>query len=120
MRNFREFVVDIVKKPPVLFPLVGLFHVLWLAGTIWADRNIHFPDIAWLEVLWLVGYTSCWIAACDFRKWGATGYILLTLLNTSLYFAIRNGKAPIDYMSNMFLIDGLFSIFLLVYYKRFR
>ena len=120
MRSFKELVVDIVQKPPVLFPLVGLFHLLMLVWTIWSDRYLHFPDIAMLEVAWMIGYTFFWIAACDFRKWGASGYFLLTLIDTSIYLAIRNGKLPLEYRSNMFLLDGLFSFFLLVYYKRFR
>jgi hypothetical protein len=120
VRSFKEFVIDIVKKPPLLFPLVGLFHIVWTVGIIWDDRHVPFPGIAWLELLWMIGYTGFWIAACDLRKWGASGYILLTLLNTGLYLAIRNGKMPIDYMSNMFLLDGLFSVFLVFYYKRFK
>ncbi len=120
MRDIKAFVTDIVKKPPFLFPLVGLFHVLWLLLILWSDRNEPFPDIVWLEVLWMIGYSAFWIAACDLRKWGAMGYIILTLINTSLYLAIRNGMASKDYMSNMFLLDGLFSFFLVFYYRKFR
>ncbi len=119
MRNFKEFSIDIVRKPPMLFPLVGLFHVLWLVWTIWDDRKEPL-DIAWLEVVWLAGYTFFWIMACDLRKWGAMGYFALTLLNACLYFAASNHKINRDYFSNMFLFDGLFSIFLLFYYKSFR
>ena len=120
MRSFKEFTVDIVRKPPVSLPLIGLFHVLWLLYTIWSDRHEPFPGVVWLEVLWMVGYTTFWIVACDLRKWGAMGYFVLTLLDASLYLAARNGKIPRDYISNMFLLDGLFSVFLLMYYKRFR
>ncbi len=102
------------------FPIIGLFHVLWFAYTVWSDRNEPFPNIVWLEALWMVGYTAFWLAACDLRKWGAIGYILLTLLNASLYLAISNGKMSREYLSNMFLLDGLFSIFLVFYYKRFE
>jgi hypothetical protein len=120
LRSTRQFFIDIVKKPPVLFPLVALFHVLWLIWTIWSDRYLHFPDLALLEVCWMIGYTVFWIVACDFRKWGALGYFALTLVNTCIYLAVRNGKLPAGYESNMFLLDGLFSVFLLIYYKRFN
>ena len=119
MRSFKQFTVDIVKKPPLSFPLIGLFHLLLLLWTVWDDRKEPF-DIVWLEVAWLVGYTFFWIAACDLRKWGAMGYFLLTLLNISLYLATRNHKIPQGYFSNMFLLDGLFSIFLLFSYKKLR
>jgi hypothetical protein len=119
VRNFKGFVVDIVTKPPILFPLVALFHILWLLWTIWSDRAVPFPDVAWLEVLWMVCYTVFWIGACDFKKWAAVGYILTMLLNASLYLAISNGKLSREYMSNMFLLDGLFAFFLVFYFKRF-
>lgn len=103
----------------MLFPLVGLFHVLWLLWTIWSDHTAPFPGIEWLQVLWMAGYTLFWLAACDLHKWGALGYIVLTLINASLYLAIRNNSLSILYMSNIFLIDGLFSVFLVFYYRKF-
>jgi len=68
----------------------------------------------------MIGYTTFWLAASDLRKWGGLGYIVLTLVNACLYLAIRNGKMQVSYMSNMFLLDGLFSVFLVFYYKRLR
>ncbi len=120
MRSLKELTVDIVKKPPVSFPVIGLFHLLWFIYTIWSDRHEPFPDLVWLEVLWMFGYTTFWIAACDLRKWGAMGYIVLTLVNACVYLATRNHKIPLGYFSDMFLLDGLFSIFLVFYYKKFK
>jgi hypothetical protein len=120
LRNTKEIIKDIVRKPPMLFPLVALFHVLWFAWTIWDDRHEPFPDMAWLQVLWLAGYTIFWLAACDLRKWGALGYIMLTILDSSIFLAVRYHKLPFEYISNLCLIDGLFSFFLLFYYKRFN
>jgi hypothetical protein len=68
----------------------------------------------------MICYTFFWFAACDLRRWGAVGYILLTIINGSLSIAARNGKLPIDYCSNMFELDALFSIVLLFYYKRLK
>jgi len=119
MRSFKEFSIDIVKKPPVSFPVIGLFHLLWLLYTVWSDRHEPFPDLVWLEVVWMAGYTFFWVAACDLRKWGAMGYIFLTLINACVYLAARNGRVSRDYVSDMFLLDGLFSVFLVFYYKRF-
>lgn len=119
MRNLKQLISDIVRKPPVLFPLVGLFHVVLLLWIIWSDRHMPFPGLVWLEVLWMAGYTFFWLAACDLHKWGALGYIILTIVNAGIYLAARNGQVSRDYVSNMFLLDGLFSFFLLFYYKRF-
>lgn len=115
MRNFKEVIIDMGRKAPILFPLVGGFHILLLLWTIFSDTT----GIVWPEVLWMTGYTVFWLAACDLRKWGALGYIILTILTASLYFAIMNGQLSRDYLSSLFLLDGLFSVFLLFYYKRF-
>ncbi len=39
----KVFLTDIIKKPPILFPLVGLFHILLLLWTIWGDHHEPFP-----------------------------------------------------------------------------
>jgi hypothetical protein len=119
VRTFKGFLSDIIKKPPLLFPLVGLFHVLWLLWTIWDDRHEPFPDMAWLQLLWLAAYTFFWLAVCDLRKWGLYGYIFLAVVNTLLFLAARKGAIRVDYTSNMLWVDLLFGIFLLYYYKMF-
>ncbi len=120
VRNFKEVIVDMVKKPPMLFPLVGLFHVLWLVYTVWTFRDVPFPGITWLEVVWLLAYTTFWLAACDLRKWGAIGYIALAVINTSIYFLQGKPAHTTDYLSNLFELDVLFSFGLLYYFKKFR
>lgn len=119
MRNFKQFVTDIIKKPPMLFPMVGLFHVLWFAWIIWDDRDVLFQRIILLHVLWLAGYTIFWIGVCDLRKWAAIGYILLTVLSISVYIGVKNHLLSEMYISNIFSIDVLFSFVLLYYYKHF-
>ena len=120
VRNFKGFITDIIKKPPMLFPMVGLFHVLWLVWIIWDDRSVLFQSIIWLQVLWLAGYTIFWIGVCDLRKWAAIGYILLTVLSISVYIAVKNHILSATYISDIFSIDVLFSFILLYYYKLFR
>ena len=119
MRDLKTIITDIVRKPPIMFPMVGAFHIMWLGYLAWSNASEPFPNIVWLGVLWMLGYTIFWLAACDLKKWGALGYMLLTLLNTSLYLARLNGKLDTDYISDIPLIDALFSFFLLFYFKRF-
>lgn len=120
MRNFKTFVIDVVRKPPQIMPFVALAHMLWLLYTIWGLRYIHISSIEWLQVLWLAAYTTSWIAACDLRRWGALCYILLTIGNTSLYLILHNVYDREAYMSSLFLLDGIFSFYLLFFYKRFN
>lgn len=120
MRTFKGFVSDIVSKPLIIFPLVGLAHVVWLGWTVWDTRHVPLNDLEWLQALWMLGYTVFWIAACDYRKWGALGYMGLTLLNACLFLFMKKINARELYMSPIFLLDDIFSFFLLFFYKRFR
>ncbi len=113
-------IVDLVKKPPMLFPLVGLFHVVLTLYIIWSDHYLPFPGIEWLGALWLLAYTVFWIAACDLRRWGALGYICLTIVDAAVYLAIYNHKLNQIYESPMLVIAALFSVFLLFYFKKFK
>jgi hypothetical protein len=118
MRPIKDLIADLVRKPPMLFPFVGLFHILGLMLTLWSMR--HEPlDTAWLSVLWMMAYTISWLAVCDLRRWGAWCYLGLTLLDFMLYFLLHSPNDKRVYVSSIFLIDGLFSFFILVYYKRF-
>lgn len=109
-----------MRRPLILFPLVGLAHLLWLVWVVWSDRHIPIYNIEWLQALWMLGYTVFWIGACDYRRWGALGYMALTLLNAILFLAVKNITTKELYMSPIFLLDDLFSFFLLFFYRRFR
>jgi hypothetical protein len=117
MRSFKEFFSDVIRKPPMLFPFIGLFHVLWLGRTLWSLRHEPF-DVAWLQVAWMSAYTVCWIGICDLRRWAQWGYLALTLLNAILFLSLKSIYNKDVYTSSIFLIDALFSFFILFYYKR--
>lgn len=120
MRNFRVFINDVARKPPFIMPFIGVAHILWLLWAIWGNRYFPIISMPWLQVIWLIAYIVCWVAACDLRKWGALGYILLTLLNVSLYLLIKDVYHRDMYVSNLFLLDGMFSFFLLYFFKLFH
>jgi len=117
MRSFKEFLNDIVRKPPLLFPLVALFHVLWLLWTIWDDRKEPM-DIAWLQVVWLAVFVFLWIEISDLRKWAAIAYFIFTLLDVSLALAAKTNIAYFFYPCNLVGFDVLFSVLILIFYRR--
>ncbi|MGN6568181.1 MAG: hypothetical protein ACTHJ0_09525 [Flavipsychrobacter sp.] len=116
MRDIKTFVRDLIKKPPQLFPLVALFHIAMLIYTIWNDIGESY---LWIQILWIVGYTIFWFFICDMRKWAAIGYLSLTVIDLILRFALKSPNDLAIYVSDMFILDVLFSFFVLFYYKRF-
>ena len=76
--------------------------------------------VEWLQVAWMLAYTIFWLGACGLRRWGAWGYLGLTLLNAILFLSLKTVYEKDVYTSSIFLVDGLFSFFILFYYRRFR
>lgn len=119
MRSAKALFNDMVKQPPVLFPAVALFHVLWLIYALVAV--VQAPGTAtYISALWLLGYTAFWLAVADMRKWGSFGYIGIAIISIIIYFTEHDHTMWIMYESPIFPFDILFCFFILFYYKRFR
>lgn len=116
MRNLKTFVTDVVRKPPMVLPFVALAHVLALVWT--AIHASSANDI--IEMAWILAHTICWLAACDLRIWGVHGYLAITVANTLMYLSLKNVYDRDMYTSDLFLIDAVFGIFLVLYYKKFH
>ena len=119
MRDLKTFFKDIITQPPVLFPLAALFHIVLLLVTLWA--LIKAPGTSTeVNVLWMLGYATCWLAVADMRKWGAIGYIIITVTSILVNFSSKSSMAILEYGSPIFITDVLFCFFIMFYFKRFR
>jgi len=119
LRSIKELTTDLIKKPPMLFPLVGLFHVLWLLRTVYSMS--HAPmGLEWLQVVWIGAFTVFWLGICDMRKWAAFCYIAITIVDFALFFSLKQNYQKDLYTSSILFIDGIFSFFVLFYFKRFE
>lgn len=119
MRNAKTFFKDIATKLPVVFPLVAFFHVVLF---IWTLRSLAMAPATTTEIstLWMLAYTACWVATADARKWGAMGYIIVTVGSILIYLTATERSTWITYESPIFILDILFCFFIMFYYKRFR
>ena len=120
MRNSKLFIRDILKKMPVVFPLVAGFHVLWLCITLTDFKTSGLSSEFMIRASWMILFTIFWIAACDRRKWGAMGYLTLTLIDISLFIFLKTPYQRLTYLSSLYLLDAIFSFFLLFYFKQFE
>ncbi len=119
LRDLKTFVTDIFRKPPVLFPLVAVFHLVWLTMSVMNLVQVTAPATI-IAALCMVGYTVFWVATADLRKWGAIGYILMTTANIVAWYMDYSHAVRHPYESPLFIIDLLFCFFIMFYFKRFR
>lgn len=118
MRNFGTFIRDVIRKPPVIFPWIALFHVVMLAYVLWIFHTEPLFSVGWLQPLWMLGYTVCWLFVCDMRRWAAYGYMLLTSVNLLLYAFSGDVILRDLYTSALLLIDAGFCVFIMIYFRR--
>ncbi len=111
-----QFIDKYIKQPPVLFPLVALFHIGMLVFCIYNAASEPMSSLIWLQPLWMLGYTVSWIMVCSMQRWAAYTYVAITTLSLGVHFFAKNDL----YVSSLFLIDVLFAMIVMAYIKRFN
>lgn len=114
------FLTRIIRRPPVFFPLVALFHIVMLLVTAWQFSEVLDSKEAITAIsVWLI-YTICWLFICDMKKWAALTYVILSLIGVGLQFLTAKGGLWYDVGTVMFPFNLLMIVFLMFYYKRFE
>lgn len=111
-----SFFRRITRKPPLLFPLVALFHVGLLVYYLFT----LFPEPLWVQLLWIAMFTFAWIFVCDMKKWAAWLYVGITTLNLGLRLVLKSPADLSNFTDTLFPADILFSFFVLFYFRRFE
>lgn len=126
-------------KAPILFPLIGLFHIglLLYLSFLWVDTAV--APIYWVRPLIMGLYMVFWIGACYLKKKMANGYLILTIImvvfyyffpsdsnhldsegfwNTLYHAAVRGHRIFGDILLEPLPVNILFSFVLLLYYRK--
>lgn len=118
----KGFLYNFFRRPPVFFPLIALFH-LWLTiseGFNYIGNNDVYLAYWLIPVVYLF-YTVFWCGATMYKKWGALGYLFLTIANVSVHFfapASIYKQALGDIMFIPVPVNLLFSFLLLFFFRR--
>lgn len=110
-----SFFEKYIKRPPVVFPLVALFHIVLFGYTVYIDADIMFSTPIWIQVLWMFLYTFSWIFVWGLKRWALYTYVALTLCSIIVRLTVDDSF----YHSSLFLTDIIFSMLGLAYIKRF-
>lgn len=126
----KSFLNNFFIKPPVVFPLVACFLIFLTINEIQLFMFSDATDgIFRLRPLMMSLLTVTWIGATFFKKWGANGFLVLSLLALLVYYFIPDTifkpiigevlmlHAPI--MGNIIPIPftALFSMIIMYHYK---
>lgn len=85
----KSFLQNFFVKPPVIFPLVACF-LLFLSLSE-AYLSLFSAEVAGfykLRPIIMIAMTIFWIGATFFKKWGALGFVVLTVISLAAYFYI--------------------------------
>ena len=112
-----------MKALPVIFPLVGLFHIVMLVIGIvqFAQFGELGSDLALGRLAHWAVYGAVWAWVClRESRWAALIYIALTAVELLLQFYGPDGSLIRMLADTLFPFSILLSFFLLFFYKRFR
>lgn len=82
-----NFLKRFFTAAPILFPLIALFHIgltIYEGVNYIGDTSVSY--YYWLRPVILGLYTAFWAGCCYRKKWGALGYLFLTIANVAFYF----------------------------------
>lgn len=120
----KSVLVRYFTEMPIFFPLIGLF---LLAMTIFEGWSFIGDDsvsrIYWFRPVIMFLYFIFWTGTCLARKWGALGFIVLTVVNVSFHLFgpdIIMKRALGDLLFIPIPVNLLFSFLLLFFFRRFK
>lgn len=127
----KQFINNFFSRPPLIFPLVACFLLfLSLNEAQLFLFNGDTEPIYKIRPVVMILMTIFWIGATLFHKWGAMGFLILTVVTVALYF-FTPGIEYKQLLGNVLMLnipyDGkilpvpmsiIFSFAILYYYRK--
>ncbi|MBS1773669.1 MAG: hypothetical protein JST82_12485 [Bacteroidetes bacterium] len=104
-----------IKQPPIVFPLVALFHIALLGYSIYNASTELLSSVLWLQPVWMLCLSFAWLFSCAMKKWAALVYVGLVVVDIALHLFDKDGHVG----SLLYFYDVLFAMILMAYFKRF-
>ncbi|OJV53010.1 MAG: hypothetical protein BGO31_04460 [Bacteroidetes bacterium 43-16] len=83
----KSFIQNFFVKPPVIFPLVACF--LIFLGIYEASQSLFSDQVEGIykiRPILMILMAIFWTGATFFQKWGALGFVILTIVSLMVYF----------------------------------
>lgn len=127
----RSFIQNFFVRPPVIFPLVACFLIFLSINE--ASLSLFAPEldaVYKLRPVLMIAMTIFWIGATFFQRWGALGFVILTVFSIAAFFfsdsiEMKNLfgnililKIPIEDRAVPIPLSAIFSFIALFFYGR--
>lgn len=110
---------QLFTKPPVLFPLAALFHLVITLSAVVSLCPTPFTQIDWLRPLGMLLFTLLSFGLCLMRKMIAIAYVVLSLAGVGLLYTTLPDTALHLLGMAFFPFNLILSFFILLFFKRF-
>lgn len=110
----------LLTKPPILFPLAALFHIIISLSAIITLYPTPLGQRDWLRPLGMVAFTVLSVLLCTMRKWTAMAYVALSILSLALLYFSKVDSPEFIFGNSFFPFNIILSFFILLLFKRFK
>lgn len=115
-----SFIKKLLTKPPILFPLAALFHIIISISAIITLYPTPFSQRDWLRPLGMIVFSILSIFLCTMHKWSAISYVALSIISLALLYFCKGDSPEFIFGNSFFPFNLILSFFILLLFKRFK
>jgi len=111
---------QLLTRPPILFPLAALFHIIISLSAIFTLHPTPFSQRDWLRPFGMIAFTILSVLLCTMRKWTAMAYVAFSILSLALLYFSKADSPEFIFGNSFFPFNIILSFFILLLFKRFK
>ena len=110
----------LITKPPILFPLAALFHIVICLSAIVSLYPTELSQKEWARPGGMLLFSILSVFLCGMKKWAAIAYVLMSMLSLAIIYLHPNLSALLLFADSIFPFNVILSFFILLLFKRFK
>lgn len=114
--SFKQF----ISKPPILFPLAALFHIIISLSAIITLYPTPLSQRDWLRPLGMVIFSALSVWLCTMRKRSAMAYVSFSIISLGIIYLTQRDSPEFIFGNSFFPFNIILSFFILLLFKRFK
>ena len=111
---------QLITKPPILFPLAALFHIIISISAIITLYPTPIAQRDWLRPLGMLIFSLLSVFLCTMRKWTAIAYVSFSIISLGIIYFTQRDSPEFIFGNSFFPFNIILSFFVLLLFKRFK